>query len=101
MDERAPRPNIALPVELIFEDSRFTFFAISVNISETGVLLLSEEPRPSGSLIRFEFFPQLNGKGEIIWTREAEEGGTLLGMKFYPLRHSARNVLMGLLEASV
>ena len=101
MISRALRIDLEMPVELRFDDSGDVFMGRSVNISETGMHVLSEKARPRGALVRFEFGAQFRGVGEVIWTREAEEGGTLLGMKFHPLKRRARRVLAGLLQASV
>ena len=94
---RVSRIDLEMPVELSFDDSEKVFLGHSVNISITGMLVLSEEARPRGTLVRFEFGLRLKGLSEIIWTREAEQGGTFLGMKFHPLERSARNVLQGLM----
>ena len=89
-----------MPVELRFDDSGAVFVERSVNISETGMLVLTEEARPRGTLVHFEFGPKFKGTSEVIWARKAEDGGTLLGMKFHSLERSARKVLVGLLEAA-
>ena len=99
--DRAPRIDLEMPVELSFGDSVGVFVGRSVNISETGMLILSDEARERGTLVWFEFGPRFRGLSEIIWTQEAEGGGTLLGMRFHPLDRAARKVLEGLLKASV
>ena len=99
--DRAPRIDLEMPVELGFGDSAGVVVGRSVNISETGMLVLTEEVRPRGALGWFEFGPRFRGLSEVIWTRGAEGGGTLLGMRFHPLDRSARKVLEGLLKASV
>ena len=101
MPSRAARIDLEMPVELGFGDSAGVVVGRSVNISETGMVVLSEEARERGTLVWFEFGPRFKGQSEIIWTREADEGGTLLGMRFYPLDRPAREVLKGLLKASV
>ena len=99
--DRAARIDLKMPVALTFGDNGAVSVGHSVHISETGVLVLSEEARPRGAAVRFEFGPRFKGQGEVIWTREAEEGGTFLGMRFHPLERRAREVLKGLLKASV
>ena len=93
-----PRINLEMPVELRFEDSARVFLGRTVNISKAGMLVLSEEARPRGTLVHCEFGPGLSGVSEIIWTREAEAGGTFLGMKFQSLGRGARQILVGLLQ---
>ena len=70
----------------------------SVTISQTSMLVLSQEARPRGTLVRFEFAPGLKARGKVIWTQEDEEGGTFLGIRFHRLKRSTRNLLLGLLE---
>ena len=80
---RAPRIDLEMLVELSFGDSEEVFVGNSVNISETGMLVLSDEVRPLGTLVSFEFGPRFKGQSEVIWSREAEDGRTLLGMRFH------------------
>ena len=51
----APRRSVWLPVELSFEHSELRLFGISRNLSQTGMLILSEDPKPPGTPVRFEF----------------------------------------------
>ena len=97
-ETRAPRVDVELPVELRFFDSGEVFLAISVNVSETGMLILSEESRPRGTLAHFEFRPDLNGTGEVIWTKGAEDGGAYLGIRFRALKRGARDSLRQLVQ---
>ncbi len=85
-------------VELISRESEEAFLAVSVNISETGMLVLSEEPRPRGTPLHFEFH-QFGGTGEVIWNREDEDGGMLLGVRFLALKRRDRKTLNRILEA--
>ena len=96
--DRAPRVDLEMPVELRSEDSGVVF-GHSVNISETGMLVVSPVPGPRGTLVRFEF-THFAGKGEVIWTGDAEEGMYHLGIRFVSLKRGARSVLKGLLEAA-
>ncbi len=100
---RAPRKDIALPVRLMFRDSEKALQAHSLNISQTGMLVLSEEARPSGTLVRFNF-SEFEGMGAVIWTRDYEPGVrflALLGIEFFPLEPYDRWVLDELLDASI
>ena len=82
-----------MPVVLWAEDPDTSFTGYSVNLSETGMLVVSEEARPQGSEVRFEISPELKGRCEVVWTRDTEPEGTFLGMKFRSLRRRARKVL--------
>ena len=99
MLDRAIRIDLEMPVELSSGVNGTVSVGHSVNISETGMLVFSEQSRPRGTVIRFEVGPRFKGSGEVIWMREAEEGGAFLGLKFQPLRRDARRALMGLLQA--
>lgn len=82
-----------MPVVLWAEDPDTSFLGYSVNLSETGMLVLSEEARPQGSQVRFEISHELKGRCEVVWTRDMASKGTFLGMKFRSLRRRARKVL--------
>ncbi len=98
MNLPAPRFDIELPVELFHGESDKPFLGVSVNLSETGMLIVAEETRPRGTLLRFGFH-QFGGSAEVIWIREDEEGETLLGVKFLALKRGARKTLKRILEA--
>ena len=99
MLDRAPRVDLEMTVELTSGGNGTVSVGRSVNMSETGMLVFSEQSRLRGTVIRFEVGPRFKGSGDVIWTREAEEGGAFLGLKFHPLRRDARKVLLGLLQA--
>ena len=95
---RATRIDFEMPVELRFEDSEDVVAGRSVNISETGMLVVSPVPSPRGTLVRFEF-THFAGKGAVVWTGDADQG-TYWGIRFHPLTPKARRVLLELLDAS-
>ncbi len=99
---RTPRKDIAVPVRLVFTGGAI-LLGDSVNISNTGMLVLAEEARPVGTHFRFQC-PDFKGMGEIVWTRDSEPGVQflkLLGIKFLPLEPSDRKALDELLDDSV
>lgn len=85
-----------LSVELTFVGSMHSVSGHSVNISETGILVYSPEAGPSGSMVRLDF-PQdgEQGLGEVAWTRDADEGGSLSGIS---LKRQDRDILFRLLS---
>lgn len=89
----APRVDLIVPVVLWDEDPEVSFMAYSVNLSRTGMLVLSDETRPRGTVLHFEATPELKGRCEVIWTRESRSEGIFLGMKFRSLRRRARKEL--------
>jgi hypothetical protein len=93
----APRLNLRLPVVLRAGASETFLSAESVNVSETGMLIHADDQWPPGSELSFEFSPDLQGRAEVIWTREADSKGTLLGMKFRSLQEGARKALVQLM----
>ena len=93
----AARFDIELDVRLIPEDSNIEFHGVSKNMSETGVLVLTERQEPRGTRLGLEF-PVFKGKGEVIWTRETEKADALLGMKFVSLSRKDRKSLLSLLK---
>ena len=102
MLSRAARVDIAMSVRLRFREGD-AVPATSVNLSETGMLVLAEDARPVGTHLRFQF-PDFQGIGKVVWARESEPGVhflELMGIEFFPLDRSARKVLEGLLKASV
>ena len=100
MKDRAPRKGMGVPVEIEFEDSEDVFVGLSVNISETGMLFKTDDPRPKGAMIRFEFRPRFSGVGEVVWSKEDEDGGTVLGIKFRSLSRGGQDILVRLLDES-
>ena len=98
---RAARVNLEMPVGLMLDDSGHGFLGRSVNVSRTGVLVLSEETKPPGTVVRFKF-PEFKGLGEVVWTQESEPGSgffALLGIKYLDLLLRDRKVLEDLLNA--
>ncbi len=100
--DRAPRKNIVMSVRLMFRGGD-VLHGDSLNISKTGTLVLTEEARPVGTLLRFRF-PSFQGIGQVVWTRDSEPGVQflkLMGIEFLPLEPHDRKVLDELLDASV
>ena len=101
MLSRATRVDIATPVRLMFTGGE-VLLGDSVNISKTGMLVLAKEARPVGTHLRFQF-PDFQGMGVIVWTRDAEPAVQfleLMGIVFLPLEPSDRKVLDELLDGS-
>ena len=96
-DLPAPRADIRLSVTLTFEGPPSP--AVSVNLSETGVLVRSGRQAPIGSLVQLEF-KEFKAKGELIWTGKTDDAGVLLGMKFVSIGRRDLGVVRGLVEAA-
>lgn len=93
----APRRELRLPVDLSFGRSDLWLSGTSRNMSVTGMLVLSEDPKPPGTPVYFRF-EEFEGWGEVVWQRTAEEGGSWLGMKFTSLASKDQNRLRHLLD---
>ena len=99
MIDHAPGLDLEMSVELSAGEDGTVSVGHSVNISETGMLVFSQDPRPRGTVIHFVVGPRFKGSGEVIWTRNADAGGAFLGLRFRPLPRGARKTLLGLLQA--
>ncbi len=91
----APRYPVERDVELRFDGSNLRLFGESRNLSATGMLIVSEDPKPPGTPIRF-LCRDFRGRAEVIWWREGK-GGALLGLRFTHLEERDREVLTKLL----
>ncbi|GEM_PF-3518240 len=97
-NDPAPRHFVNEPVELRPERTPRQIFAESRNLSETGMLVVSEDPRPPGTVLRFKFY-QFGGWAEVVWRRQSEEG-PLLGLRFVEMSPEDRAQLRRLLSRS-
>ena len=106
MSEPAPRFDIELPVEMADSSDGVSFRGVSLNMSETGMLIRSEQERARGTTLRFEFAP-FGGTAQVIWTRQVASdprvkdggGGILLGMKFLSMKRQDKKTLHRILQA--
>jgi hypothetical protein len=66
---------------------------MSLNISETGVLLRTARREPHGALLHLTF-PTFASAAEVVWSSEAKgEVGVLLGMQFLSMGGKDREQL--------
>jgi len=104
MSEPAPRFDIELPVEMGEPGNGAPFRGVSLNMSESGMLVRAEEERPRGTTLRFEFAP-FGGTAMVIWTGQVprsgrgEESSVLLGMKFLGMKRQDKKILRRILQA--
>ena len=106
MSEPAPRFDIELPVEMADPSDGVSFRGVSLNMSESGMLVRADQERARGTTLRFEFAP-FGGTAQVIWTRNVTadprardaEGGILLGMKFLAMKRQDRKTLHRILQA--
>ncbi len=81
MQARARRNPVDFPIALTFDHPGEGSFATSVNMSKTGMLVLSKRQRPPGTVISFESVP-LSGEGKVVWARSGGDGGAFMGLEF-------------------
>ena len=96
MERPAPRIDIRLVIELIFEDYGPTIQGVSENISETGVLVRASGIARQGTTVRLEF-KEFGVHAELIWRKETRDG-ILLGMRFLSIEWGNRNALTHVFE---
>ena len=78
-DRPSPRIDIRLTGVLTAEGGSGTR-AVSVNLSETGMLVRASRLHARGTSVELEF-AEFKAGGEVIWNREVPEGN-LVGIKF-------------------
>jgi c-di-GMP-binding flagellar brake protein YcgR len=104
MSEPAPRFDIELPVEMGEPSNGVAFRGVSLNISESGMLVRTEQELPRGTTLRFEFAP-FGGTAMVIWARQVPRDGrgsepsVLLGLKFLAMNRQDKKTLARILQA--
>lgn len=79
----------------------------SANISESGIFIKSEKPKPPGSVFMFatwlgEEFRLVHGVGEVVWVRKKPEGPERpagMGVRYLKTDHSSRDLIGRLIDA--
>lgn len=98
-DEKpAARINVRLSATLLLEGVPSSIPAISVNLSETGILLRVGRMVPRGTRVELKS-QEFQARGEVIWTAKADQGGHLIGVKFLSLRRRDRRALEKILRS--
>ena len=94
---KSPRYEIELPVDMRFGRSDLLLSGRSVNMSGTGMLVHSEDPKPPGTPVYLRL-DEFEAWAEVVWQRTAETGGALLGLRFTQLNQADRQALVRLLR---
>lgn len=81
-DRPSPRVDIRLTGS-ISSDGATPTRVVSVNLSDTGILLKARQSIPRGVTVQLEF-PEFKAGGDVIWNRDTEDG-ILVGVKFLSL----------------
>lgn len=98
---RKPAARMIVEMEVEFSPERSTHVVGGEcqNLSETGMLLLTDDPFPPGTPIRFRSH-RFQGRAKVVWRLEVREG-TLLGIEFTELSDADREALRGVIRRSV
>lgn len=108
--EEKPRnqPRIPLQTKVNLEFERFNGFIseYSSNISEGGMFVRTNEPKPIGTVVSFEFrlrdnFKLIQGLGEVTWIRAIErspEKPMGMGIRFHELDAKSRELIRTMVD---
>ena len=99
IDRPAQRVDIRLSATLTFEGSTVGLPAVSINLSETGVLVQAGRQVQRGTAVHLEF-KEISSDGEVIWTRKTTDMGSLLGIKFISLGWRYRRFIKTLVSSA-
>ncbi len=99
IDRPAARAEIRLSGTMTLEGSPLPTPVVSINLSETGILVRAGRQVVRGTPVQLEF-KEFKSKGEVIWTRQSEEVGNLLGIRFVSLARRDRKFVKGLVEVA-
>lgn len=87
----APRKIVERHVELRFPGSTLRLFGETRNLSESGMLIVAEDPKAPGTPVHF-LLRDFQGEARVVWRRESEEGA-LLGLRFTHLDAQAQEAI--------
>lgn len=103
--------RIPLETKVVLKFNHFGGFFIeySANLSQTGVFIRTDAPRPAGSVFIFEIwlgdeFKLVHGIGEVVWTRERAEGDAHpagMGVRYLKLGGDSREIIGRVIEEHV
>lgn len=104
----ATRAPLGTGVKLQFDDAVDVVNGTCENISIGGIQVIAEEPRPQGTLVRFELDIEdgliVRGLGEVVWMRARSSGGVNepgMGIKFRFIEQRDRQVIFKLVSEHI
>jgi uncharacterized protein (TIGR02266 family) len=88
-------------VKLQFEKFDSFISEVSANVSLGGMFIRTEQPAPVGAMLNFELrlsddFKLIQGRGEVVWVRPADEGPDKpagMGIRFRELDTASRELI--------
>lgn len=105
-----PPPNHRVQVEqpVVVKFDRLGDFEkmAACNLSQTGMFLAAERPKPPGSILDFEFqlgddLALVRGRGEVVWTRREGQGENQpagMGVRFFRMDETGKDVIRRIVE---
>ena len=101
----ATRAPVDRPIRLQFDDSLEVDEGHCINISIGGLYVHTTEPRPAGTLVRFELELEdeqsIRGLGEVAWQQRADAQGKGVGIKFRFLEQRDRQMIFKLVSQHI
>lgn len=108
-----PRDSRRVPLEtrVQFKFDRFSGFIseYSSNISPGGMFIRTKSPLQRGQILDFAFrlgdgFELIKGRGEIVWTRDEDEGSVRpagMGLRFLELAEGSKELIYRIVDQHV
>ena len=103
--------RVPLETEIILKFAHFGGFFVeySANISQTGIFIKTDSPRPAGSVFIFEIwlgddFKAVHGVGEVMWVREVAEGPERpagMGVRYLKVDPSSQDVVRRMIDEQI
>lgn len=101
----ATRAPVDKPIRLQFDDSLEVDEGHCINISIGGLYVHTGEPRPAGTLVRFELElddeQSIRGLGEVAWQQRTDAQGKGVGIKFRFLEQRDRQMIFKLVSQHI
>lgn len=96
-------------ISLKFKEFRGFITEYSSNLSMGGMFIRTNSPKPVGTIFDFELsltddFKLVQGIGEVIWVREADDGPERpsgMGVRFLDLSRDSRRLIQRIVEEQV
>ncbi len=109
MDLERRRVPLERKISLKFKEFRGFITEYSQNLSMGGMFIRTTSPKPVGTIFDFELsltddFKLVQGIGEVIWVREADDGPERpsgMGVRFLDLSSESRRLIQRIVEEQV
>src|SRR5262249_46601011 len=97
----SPRAPISVKVNLEFEKFSGFISEYCMNISQGGMFIKTDDIKPIGTVLSFEFrlsdnFKLIQGLGEVVWVRGKDGGAEKpkgIGVRFHDIDSKSRELI--------